>query len=136
MFELYTDTSKKMKRLPFFLWGLGIFLIIIILAITVGPDEVENANKNMTVSLFEVVAGIFFAVLLAPISLMRLNDINKPHSLLWRPTIAYYVALFIAYLGTSALNSAFLTVIAGLGLLISGVWLVGLSFYLTFKKGV
>lgn len=137
MFDLYTDTSKKMKRLPFFLWGVGILIIaLILIALSSDPSQTESIDKAPKVSLFEVVGGIFFAVLVAPLSLMRLNDIQKPHSLFWRPTIAYYSALFVAYLGTTALHSLFLTVIGWLGITIIGFWSLGLTFYLIFKKGV
>lgn len=138
MLDLYTDTSKRMTRLPYFLWNVGLGLVAILLmvvAYALDPVETSKAMKDQSaLTVLDIVGTLFVLVLVAPITLLRLNDINKEHSLYWGYVAASIAGITVQYAGqVSGLH--LLSIIGSIIYFISAFYMFILGIYLTFKKG-
>ena len=137
MLDLYTDTSKRMTRLPYFLWNIGIFLVAMLLMVVgyaLDPAEASKAMKEQsTLTILDIVGTLFVLVLVAPITLLRLNDINKEHSLYWGYVAASTAGLTVQYAGQVS-GLYLLSVLGGVIYFISAFYMFILGIYLTFKK--
>lgn len=127
MLDMYFGTSQTMKRLPFFLWNIGVMLVLIVLVM------ILSSFKGL-INFDSIFSFIFFSsiyvLMQAPLFIMRLNSARMPHSLYWHSTLMYYLGQILEHIGKNVLHQTVIKVTGSTLSLIGGVSCLCLFIFL------